>query len=82
MKPLTLQERTVVSKATARRYQQATKKQRGQMLTEFCHQTGYARSYAAFLLRNWGRKVKMTIDGVRMVFVFGQAKKDRYHSRQ
>lgn len=74
MKPLTLQERRVVIKATARRYQQATKKQRGHILTEFCHQTGYQRSYAAFLLRNWGRKVHMTIDGVRTVFIFGQQK--------
>lgn len=71
---LSLQERRVITKATVQHYQQATKKQRGQILTEVCHQTGYNRSYAAFLLHNWGRTVHMMIKGVRTIFVFGRAK--------
>jgi hypothetical protein len=74
MKQLTLKQRKAVTKATARRYQKASKKQRGRILDEFCALNGYTRSYAAFLLRNCGRTVHMTIGGIRTVYVFSQAK--------
>lgn len=79
-KPLTIQERYVVNKATARRYQKCRKKARGPMLTEFCHQTCYTRSYAAFLLRNWGRTVTITVHGVRTVVTFGH--RGKQHNRR
>lgn len=82
-KPLTLQERIAVTKAIAKRYQHATKKERGRILDEFCATTGYNRAYAAFKLHNMGRKVHMTIKGVRTVFVFGEKKRraTRSHHR-
>jgi hypothetical protein len=74
MKHLTLKQRRPVIKATAKRYQKASKKQRGFILNEFCALNGYSRSYAAFLLRNLGRTVHITIHGVRTVYIFGQPK--------
>ncbi|MDI6765205.1 MAG: hypothetical protein QME52_00005 [Bacteroidota bacterium] len=53
MKQLTLKERRIMTKAFARRYQQATKKQKTLILDQFCSSTGYARAYASFLLHNW-----------------------------
>jgi hypothetical protein len=79
MKQLTLKQRKAVTKATARRYQKSSKKQRGLILNEFCALNGYSRSYAAFLLRNLGRTVHITIGGVRTVYVFGQA---AHHSKR
>jgi hypothetical protein len=72
---LTVQERLAMTKAVAKRYQRATKKERGRMLDEFCATTGYNRAYAAYKLHNMGRKVHMTVKGVRTVFVFGEKKR-------
>lgn len=77
MKLLTLKERRIMTKAFARRYQQATKKQKTLILDQFCSSTGYARAYASFLLHNWGRKVKLTIKGVRTIYEFAHPKKNR-----
>lgn len=41
MKQLTLKERQIMTKAFARRYQQATKKQKTLILNQFCSSTGY-----------------------------------------
>jgi len=71
---LTLQERQAVTRQIAQRYQRARKKQKAQILTEFCATTGYTRCYAAFILRNWGRKMKMTINGVRTIYLIGGPK--------
>jgi hypothetical protein len=45
-----------VSRATARRYRKASKRGKGQILSEFCALSGYNRCYAALLLRHWGKK--------------------------
>ena len=50
---LTMSERRAVTRQMAPRYQGARKKQRSQLLEEFVRLTGYCRSYAAFVLRNW-----------------------------
>lgn len=68
---LTMRERRAVLNATAKRYQKATKKQRGVILDEFTHMTAYRRSYAAWLLTNWMRRKVLTIGGRRTIFVFG-----------
>jgi hypothetical protein len=41
----------------AKRYQRATKKEKGTILGEYTEVTGYNRSYGAFLLRNHGRRM-------------------------
>jgi len=71
---LTMRERRAVVDATAKRYQKARKKQRGEILNEFTKLTRYGRKYAAWLLSNWKRRKVLTIGGLRTVYVFGLKK--------
>jgi hypothetical protein len=52
-----MKERKRIAEATAGRYRQAGKKGKGKILNEFVELTGFARSYAALVLRNQGRVV-------------------------
>ena len=52
---LSMRERQAITKEMARRYRQASKRERGLMLDELCALTGYNRSYAARLLRERAR---------------------------
>jgi hypothetical protein len=54
---LTMKERKRIAEATAGRYRKARKKEKGVILNEFVELTGFARSYAAMVLRNQGRVV-------------------------
>src|SRR5947209_5025720 len=56
---LTMKERKRIAEATAGRYRQAGKKEKGAILNEFVELTGFARSYAALVLRNQGRVVQL-----------------------
>jgi len=56
---LTMKERKRIAEATAGRYRKAGKKEKGVILTEFVELTGFARSYAALVLRNQGRVVQV-----------------------
>jgi len=71
---LTMRERRAVINATAKRYQHSRKKQRGVILDEFIHTTGYSRKHAAWVLTNWLRKKVFTIGGRRTIYVFGLKK--------
>jgi hypothetical protein len=71
---LTMRERRAVVNATAKRYQHSSKKQRGVILDEFTHTTGYTRTYAARVLAHWLRKKVLTIGGVRTIYVLGLKK--------
>jgi len=52
-----MKERKRIAEATAGRYRKAGKKEKGVILNEFVELTGFARSYAALVLRNQGRVV-------------------------
>lgn len=52
-----MKERKRIAEATAGRYRKAGKKEKGAILSEFVELTGFARSYAAMVLRNHGRVV-------------------------
>lgn len=54
-----MKERRSVSAVVAKRYQKATKKEKGTILGEYTELTGYNRCYAAFLLRNQGRRMRI-----------------------
>lgn len=54
-----MKERKRIAEATAGRYRKAGKKEKGVILTEFVELTGFARSYAALVLRNQGRIVQV-----------------------
>jgi hypothetical protein len=57
---LTMKERKRIAEATAGRYRKAGKKEKGVILNEFVELTGFARSYAALVLRNQGRVVPVS----------------------
>ncbi|MGB7293802.1 MAG: hypothetical protein WBD99_16665 [Thermodesulfobacteriota bacterium] len=59
-----MEERRSVSAVVAKRYQKATKKEKGIILGEYTQLTGYDRCYAAFLLRNHGRRMKIKNNAV------------------
>lgn len=72
---LSMRERHAIVRELAPRFQQATKKERGRMLDEFVQLTGYTRCYAAFVLRNCGRKqLRILAGGKRVIFVPGHAR--------
>jgi hypothetical protein len=54
---LSMSARRELTHQVARRYRRAIRKEKSQILTEFVHATGYNRSYAATLLRGYGKKV-------------------------
>ena len=54
-----MKERKRIAEATAGRYRKARKKEKGAILNEFVELTGFARSYAALVLRNHGRVVQV-----------------------
>ena len=57
-----MRERKAVTNVTAGRYRDARKKEKQQMLDEFCRTTGYNRCYARLVLRNHGRRVRVAAD--------------------
>ena len=72
-----MSERRGIITVVAKRYQKARKKLRSHILHEFVELTGYRRSYAAFVLRNWKRRRVLTIGGLRTVYVFGPRPRTR-----
>lgn len=72
---LTLSQRRAITEELAQRYQRAGKKERGEMLDQITALCGYDRSYAAFVLRNWGRKKTLMLGGKSVVVIFGREKK-------
>ena len=56
---LTMNQRKAVVRVTAKRYQKARKKEKVKILSEFVETTGYHRSYASYLLKNQGRRIRV-----------------------
>jgi len=63
---LTMKERRSVTAVVAKRYQKATKKEKSTILGEYIQLTRYNRCYAAFLLRNHGKKFRVNNNTVLM----------------
>jgi hypothetical protein len=66
-----MNQRKAVTNELARRYQRATKGERGRLLKDFIQLTGYARCYASHILHNWGKHHIRIVDGVRVEIVIG-----------
>jgi hypothetical protein len=77
-----MKEKKTITREVARRYQKATKKEKWLILDEFVKLTGYTRCYAAFVLRNWGRKIKLTLKGKELMVILGQQEKRQIRKRQ
>ena len=56
---LTMKERQSVTAVVAARYRRTGKKGKKTILNEFTQVTGYNRSYAALVLRAWGKRVRI-----------------------
>jgi hypothetical protein len=69
-----MHERHAVVRELSSRFQRARKKERTQILNGFVRLTGYTRCYAAFVLRNCGRKQIRMVAGRRVVFIPGHAR--------
>lgn len=52
-----MKQRQAVTKVTAKRYRQASRSEKKQMLDEFCRTTGYNRCYARWVLRHQGQRL-------------------------
>ncbi len=61
---LTMKEKKTITKAFAERYKKARKKHKGVILNEFTELTGYNRSYASYVLRIYGKKVRVSTNTV------------------
>lgn len=57
---LTMREKKAVTKEVAKRYQKASKYEKGIILSELTSLTGYHRTYASWLLSNHGRKIRVS----------------------
>lgn len=64
---LTTKMKRAVCRETARRYQRAKKREKGEILDEFVLLTRYCRWYASRVLRNWGRRILVNPGGSRPV---------------
>lgn len=78
---LTMRERKAVIKQTATRYRRSKKKQRGKILDEFVETTGYNRKYAGWILRNWGMKRYIRVEGELIEMVIGTPRKKKRRAR-
>ena len=54
-----MRERQSVTAVVAGRYRKVRKKDKGQILDEFSELTGYNRSYSSWVLRNWGKRIRI-----------------------
>ncbi len=72
---LTMKEKQKVIQQVSKRYQKSRKKEKGRILDEFVQITGYNRSYASYVLKNWDKKVYTRIGGKSVVFVLGERKR-------
>lgn len=54
---LRMDEKRVITREVAKRYQKSSKKQKGRILDEFTALMGYNRSYASHIMSNWDRKI-------------------------
>ena len=62
---LTMHQRHVFMRELSSRFQRSSKKQRSALLTQCVELTGYNRAYAAYVLRNCGRKQIRMVRGRR-----------------
>ena len=60
---LSMKSRKELTREVSARYRKAVKKNKSRILSEFVESTGYNRSYAALLLRNYGKRVNAQSPG-------------------
>ena len=78
---LAMSTRRELTEDLARRYRQASKKEKGRILDQFVQTTGYQRKYAIQLLNWWGRSRLVWIDGKPVKLVVGRRRRSKRHAR-
>ena len=79
---LTMSEKKALTRQTAARYRRSTKKQKGKILDEFVAATNATRKYASWILRNWGKKRIVHLNGEVLELVVGRPRKKRRKPRE
>jgi len=78
---LAMSTRRELTEDLARRYRQASKKEKGVILDQFVQTTGYQRKYAIQLLNWWGRSRLVWIDGKPVKLVVGRRRRRKRRAR-
>lgn len=71
---LEMKVKRAVLKELAKRYQRATKREKGRILEELINLTGYSRCYASWLLRHCGRRVILSGKDGQQVVIIGEVR--------
>ncbi len=79
---LTMSERKALTRQTAARYRRSAKKKKGKILDEFIASTKYTRKYGSWILRNWGKRKIVRLDGELVELVVGRPRKKRRKPRE
>jgi hypothetical protein len=82
---LTMKERYAIIRELAPRYQRSSKGERSKILDEFVRLTGLVRSYASHVLKVYGTRRSVVVDGRPVVVIVGQtslAKRQRKRARR
>ncbi|MBI5188960.1 MAG: transposase family protein, partial [Nitrospirae bacterium] len=79
---LMMKEKKAVTKEVAKRYQKASKKQKGVILNEFIALTGYNRCYASYVLRNSGKRVLVRVKGKIVAVILGHPRQKTVRQRK
>ena len=77
----TMEQQKAVASQMAKRYRQASKKKKGQIIEEYMGLTGCTRHHAAWLLRCWGTTVWDRQDGRLVKILVGQRRRRRHTRR-
>ena len=74
-------ERKAITRELAKRYRQAEKREKGQLLDQYVALTGCTRNHASWLLRSWGQTVWDHRDGQLVKIVVGRRRRRRRTAR-
>ena len=66
---LSLRERKAAVREVSKRYRKASRKEKGKILDELVKLTGYTRCYSSYVLRSFGKKIKININGENIVLI-------------
>ena len=78
---LMIKEKKALTREVAKRYQKASKKQKGLILDEFVAITGYNRCYGSYVLRNWQKKVILRVKGEVVTVIVGEPRRGAKRQR-
>ena len=78
---LTMEQQKAVASQMAKRYRQASKKKKGQIIEQYMGLTACTRHHAAWRLRCWGTTVWDRHDGRLVKIVVGQRRRRRHTRR-